>query len=89
VFASFCEFLRSQDDRATGGAPQLAGLFRKGGAKSFGIVWDEKLHLMGMEMPALSYPIEFDCYNELFELCDTNTLQRREHAQRQPSPFRP
>jgi hypothetical protein len=87
VFASFCEFLRSDTDPKTGGAPQLAGLFRKASGRSFGIVWNDKLHLMGMELGPPKTNLDFDCYNDLFELCDGATLKRFAGAQRQPSPF--
>jgi hypothetical protein len=88
LFSSFCEFLHSHSDNKTGGPPQLAGLFREGAAKSFGIVWDERLYLVGMEMRAAKHKHDFDCYNDLFELCDPVTLQRCDGAQPQPSPFR-
>lgn len=87
MFSSFCEFLHAQSDPKTGGPPQLAGLLRKGAAKSFGIIWNRKLYLMGMEMAGSQESREFDCYNDLFEICDSVTLQRRDGAQRQPSPF--
>jgi len=88
MFSSFCEFLHAQRDPRTGGPPQLAGLLRKGAAKSFGIIWNGKLYLMGMEMASSVGNREFDCYNDLFEICDSVTLQRRSGTQRQPSPFR-
>ena len=87
IFSAFCEYLHSHDDPQTGGPPQLAGLFRQGAGRSFGIVWDEKLYLMGMAMPHQSAQVTFDCYNDLFELCDAMTLRRVEGAQRQPTPF--
>lgn len=87
-FSSFCDYLRSGSDPQSGGPPQLVGLFRAGPGRSFGVVWDGKLYLMGMEMPDPRQQVKFDCYNELFELCDAVTLQRLERAQRQPSPFR-
>jgi hypothetical protein len=88
-FSSFCEYLRSDSDPYSGGPPQLVGLFRKGAGQSFGVVWDGNLYLMGMAMPVPRHQAKFDCYNDLFELCDAVTLQRIETAQRQPSPFRP
>jgi hypothetical protein len=87
-FSSFCEYLRTGGDPYSGGPPQLVGLFRVGAERSFGVVWDGKLYLTGMEMPGQRQQVKFDCYNDLFELCDAVTLQRLEQAQRQPSPFR-
>jgi len=49
---------------------------------------DEKLFLVGMEMFSPNAHQDFECYNELFEICDPWTLRRREGAQQQPSPFR-
>ncbi len=86
-FSSFCEYLRTGNDPYSGGPPQLVGLFREGAGRSFGVVWDERLYLMGMEMPVPRHQVKFDCYNDLFELCDAVTLQRLERAQRQPNPF--
>jgi hypothetical protein len=88
IFSSFCDFLRSHDDSQTGGPPQLVGLFRQGPSRSFGIVWDQKLYLMGMAMPPQSASVAFDCYNELFELFDAVTLGRIVGAQCQPRPFK-
>ncbi|MGD1062483.1 MAG: hypothetical protein ABR860_04405 [Terracidiphilus sp.] len=88
-FSSFCEYLRSGSDPYSGGPPQLVGLFRVGAGRSFGVVWDGKLYLTGMEMLVPRQQVKFDCYNELFEICDAVTLQRLDRAQRQPSPFRP
>jgi hypothetical protein len=88
-FSSFCEYLRSDSDSHSGGPPQLVGLFREGAGRSLGVVWDGKLYLAGMEMPVPRHQVKFDCYNDLFELCDAVTLQRLERSQRQPSPFRP
>lgn len=87
-FSSFCDYLRSGSDPHSGGPPQLIGLYRSGPGRSFGVVWDGELYLMGMEMPVPRHQVNFDCYNDLFELCDAETLQRLERAQRQPSPFR-
>jgi hypothetical protein len=88
MFSSFCEFLHTENDPKTGGPPQLAGLIRKGAAQSCGTIWNGKLYLMGMEMASSQGIHEIDCYNDLFEICDPMTLQRRDGAQRQPSPFR-
>ena len=88
VFSSFCDFLHSESDLKSGGPPQLAGLFRTGVGRSFGIVWNNRLYLMGMEMPEHRHQVKFDCYNDRFELCDPITLERRSDAQRQPNPFR-
>jgi hypothetical protein len=88
MFSSFSEFLRSQSDEKTGGPAQLAGLFRKCAAKSFGIVWDQKLYLLGMEVINSSESPEFACYNDLFEVCDVKTLKRHENAQRHAKPWR-
>lgn len=47
IFSAFCEAITSSDDRNTGGAPQLAGLYRIGGGRLFGTVHADKRNLPG------------------------------------------
>lgn len=88
VFSSFADFLKSGDDAKSGGSPQLTGLFRKGPARAFGMVWNGSRFLGGMELGDTKANSEIEWYNEQFEICDPRTLQRRSLAQPQPRPFR-
>jgi hypothetical protein len=88
VFSSFADFLKSGDDPKSGGPPQLTGLFRKGPARAFGMVWNGCRFLGGMELADTEVNSKIEWYNEQFEICDPRTLKRRPIAQPQPRPFR-
>ncbi len=85
VFSAFCDSLNSGIDPLTGGAPQLVGIYRKGCAKNFGIIFNEQRYLFGL-------PIEdenlksVEWRNCLFEISDPYTKQRQNTAQVQPRP---
>jgi hypothetical protein len=50
VFSAFCDALRSGEDKYSGGAPQIACIYRKGSAKIMGIVWDNVPFVMGIPL---------------------------------------
>lgn len=81
VFSSFCDALKSGQDRQTGGAPQLAAIYRKGPANEIGIIWNNELHLGGLSPPSNIELASFQWHNDLFEVCDPGTLLRRTSAQ--------
>jgi hypothetical protein len=85
AFAAFCDSLRNGSDPLSGGPPQLVGLWRRGPANAFGIVWHGRPYLYGTEVDVPSTGC-IHWYNELFEECDARTLARREGAQPQPRP---
>ncbi len=87
AFSGFCDALRQGRDPQTGGAPQLAGLYRSGPAREFGIVWNGQLVLAGTE---LVVGAELECIewrNDLLERCDPSTKQRMSGAQRHARPY--
>lgn len=86
VFGAFCDALRSKDDPRTGGAPQLVGLYRAGGAHIFGVVSDGKRYVCGLEILDSSAVEPLEWRNELFERLDGRTLELLPGAQRQPRP---
>jgi hypothetical protein len=80
---SFCDALRSGQDQYSGGPPQLVGLWRKGGAKIFGFLWDQKAYLSGADLPLSA---DFSCvqwFNDNFERCDGITGELLNGAKRQ------
>lgn len=90
VFHCFCDTLFNIEDNQCGGAPQLVGLYRKPAspAMKFGIIKDKKRYLFGAEV---DNPINFDRVewrNDLFELCDGQTMLKFEDAQHQPNRLR-
>jgi hypothetical protein len=86
VFSAFCDSLRSGADPRSGGPPQLVGLWRRGGAKTFGILWEKRRYYYGLEVGALDTISDVRWYNERFEICDPVTLARTEGAMPQPRP---
>ena len=51
---TFFEALRSGRDSATGGAPQLVGIWREGPARRFGLIWQGERYVAGVKLAATS-----------------------------------
>ena len=85
VFSAFCDSLETGLDPYTGGAPQLVGLYRKGYAKNFGIIFKEQRYLLGLPINEANFTI-VEWRNCLFERCDPCTKHRLPDAQPQPRP---
>ena len=81
VFSAFCDSLEAKRDPFSGGPPQIVGLFRRGFAESFGVIYGGQPYLGGL--PVVEFPnldgVEWR--NELFERCDWRTKQRLKFAQ--------
>lgn len=88
VFSAFCDSLRSRDDARSGGPPQLIGLWRKSQPITFGMIWEQRRYFYGVEADAPASRSGVRWFNELFEVCDPDTLLRRQGAQAQPRPTR-
>jgi hypothetical protein len=66
VFSAFCDSLQSGKDAASGGAPQLVGLYREGNGRRFGVHWNENPYIAGMDV--LGKPLEgVEWRNRYFE----------------------
>ena len=87
VFHCFCDTLFNIKDNACGGAPQLVGIYRKpdSSAQKFGIIKDNKRYLFGAQIDKLTNFDNIEWRNDLFELCDGNTMKKVENAQSQPN----
>ncbi len=70
---AFCQSLQAGDDPFSGGAPQLVGLWRKGPAKQFGLCWQGRSFIAGMECPNSEGREKINWFNHLFERCDGRT----------------
>jgi hypothetical protein len=81
VFSAFCGALKGGQDPQTGGAPQLAAIYRQGPAREIGIIWDNELHLGGLPPPRGMDLTSVKWHNDLFEVCDPNTRSRHLGAQ--------
>ncbi len=86
IFSAFCDSLASGSDPATGGATQLVGIYRQGNARLFGVIYKNSRYLYGLCVDGLPYLGSVEWFNELFERCDWETMNRLDNAQRQPRP---
>jgi len=86
VFSAFVEALQEKYDELSGGAPQLAGLFRKGRPIEFGIVYENKRYWRGKRVALVDVPGDLEWFNRLFERTDPQTLKRIPEAQRHAAP---
>jgi hypothetical protein len=86
VFSAFCDSLQSGEDKLSGGAPQLIGIYRRGSARVFGIVLNGKRYVGGCEVPHAGQFGAVEWRNFLFERCDSNSMKLLSGAQPQPRP---
>jgi hypothetical protein len=76
--------IETTDDPATGGLPQIMGLYRKGNSRLFGVIKDGIRYLYGTESEDGIQHQNVEWRNENFERMDPETLELIEGAQRQP-----
>lgn len=81
VFSGFCMSIESQHDEASGGAPQLARLYRIGNGASCGITWKDQRYFDGQLVYKKQFNKELEWRNRLFERVDGNTQERLPGAQ--------
>lgn len=77
--------LKNIRDKASGGLPQIVGLYRQGNAKIFGIIDSEKAYIYGREVSPRTNLVNIEWRNENFERVNPQTLKLFDGAQRQPS----
>jgi hypothetical protein len=87
-FHCFCDIIKNIKDNHTGGCPQLVGLYNgiKYNGMYHGIIIGDKAYYQGWEVSKKDGYKMFDVrwYNEKFEICDWNTMQRQVGAMIQP-----
>lgn len=88
VFHCFMDTLDNIKDPYCGGAPQLVGLYKIENARFFGIIHNDKRYLHGVRVDDLRNFSNIEWRNELFEVCDGETMKIKEGAQRQPNVVR-
>lgn len=88
LFHCFTDTLSNIKDKYCGGAPQLVGLYRIGNARHYGIIHNKKRYFQGVQIDNLNNFGNIEWRNDLFEICDGDTMSRRESAQKQPNPLK-
>lgn len=90
VFHCFCDTLFNIQDTHCGGAPQLVGIYRKPGSSAiaYGIIKDGKRYFLGAPIDKDVHFEGVEWRNDLFELCDGQTMKRLPSAQPQPDKLR-
>lgn len=86
VFSAFCDMLSDGKDFATGGAPQLVGLYREGSAVTYGLIYRGERWLSGSRVPDSGALSEPEWRDHLFQRCDGITMQALKGAQRHARP---
>jgi len=88
LYHCFTDTLNDIKDFHCGGAPQLVGLYRIGNARHYGMIYNKKRYFQGMQIDNLNNFNDIEWRNELFEVCDGNTMKIKDKAQRQPNPLK-
>jgi hypothetical protein len=86
VFSAFCDSLESGEDKLSGGAPQLVGIYRRGSARVFGIVLNGQRYVAGLAVNDAGRFRAIEWRNVLFERCDPDSTKLLLGAQPQPRP---
>lgn len=87
LFAAFCASIRSGDDKFTGGPAQLVGLYRVGGGRTFGVIWDNSRYFEGLPTLMNANKSSVPWRNDSFEIVDSKDKKRRKGAAKQFSVF--
>ncbi|MEV4561688.1 hypothetical protein AB0K51_32550 [Kitasatospora sp. NPDC049285] len=72
AFSAFCEALERGADRATGGPPQLVGLYRQGPGRPFGVSWQDELFLHGTPIRSDTSMPGIEWRDRLFQRVDAS-----------------
>lgn len=67
AFQALFSSIDAGDDKFSGGAPQMVGLYRVKSAQHFGIIWKNKRYYCGVELVAGSNYEKIEWRNEKFE----------------------
>ena len=87
IFSGFCDSLHSGEDPNSGGAPQLAALYRAQNAEILGTIWRGARYLMGTPDGLNGVnPSSIEWRDNLFQRCDGTTLERLPNAKRHARP---
>ena len=82
IFWSFCDALNSKADPLTGGAPQLAGVYRRGNGKTFGVLYNHEYYFHDLPLKEDFFPNSVEWRDELFQVISSDTGQIASESQR-------
>lgn len=82
AFQTLFSSIEAGDDKFSGGAPQMVGLYRVEPAQHFGIIWKSKRYYCGVELVAGSNYENIEWRNEKFEQADGRLKTRLKGAQK-------
>lgn len=82
IFSAFCESVAGRGDPLTGGPPQLAGLYRIGPGRLFGVIYNNQRYFAGATLMGCENPDLIEWRNRLFERMNGRTKKRILNAQR-------
>ncbi|VXB53902.1 hypothetical protein [Brevundimonas sp. G8] len=88
IYSAFCEAISSGSDPLSGGAPQMASLYPKGGGRTVGAFHQGKPYLHGLPLAQAANPDGFEWFDELFQRVDPRTGAVRPGAARHAKPKR-
>lgn len=86
VYSAFVDAIQDKSDSFTGGAPQIASLWRIGGGKLIGTVVNRRRYFGGASVDRVGDGANCEWRNELFERVDGQTKKRISTAQRHVRP---
>jgi hypothetical protein len=75
IFSAFCDAIESGDDKLSGGAPQLVGLYSSGSPRTHGLIKNGIHYLHGLPISPGDKLSKIEWYDELFQRIDPKTLK--------------
>jgi hypothetical protein len=82
AFQTLFSSIVSGDDKFSGGAPQMVGIYRVKPAQNFGMIWENKRYYCGAELVAGSNYDSIEWRNEKFERADGKSRSLLKGAQK-------
>lgn len=88
-FTALCDVLAREDDRGSGGVPQLVGLYRIGNGRAFGVIHGGERYFHGLPVAEMDNYGSVEWRDDAFQRIDGRTLKLLKRAQRQVRPTLP
>lgn len=82
AFQTLFSSIDAGDDKLSGGAPQMVGIYRVKPAQHFGMIWKNRRYFCGSELVAGSSYKNIEWRNEKFERADGRSKARLRGAQK-------